>query len=82
VITVAIEDKAGTQSVTLPSEFRFDVATVTIRKVGDAVILEPVKASSWPDGFFQDIRIDDPAFCRPDQGTMPPVHPLDMDSAV
>ena len=79
--TVAIQNQAGTQSVTLPREFRFDVETVTIRKVGEAVILEPVKACCWPDGFFEDIRIDDPAFRRPEQGTMPPVHPLDTDSA-
>jgi antitoxin VapB len=33
----------GSQAVRLPKEFRFEGAEVTIRKDGDAVILEPVK---------------------------------------
>jgi hypothetical protein len=36
------------------------------------VILQPMKNAPWPATFFEDIRIDDPAFCRPDQGQMPP----------
>ncbi len=79
--TVAVQTIAGAQSVTLPSEFRFDVETVTIRKVGEAVILEPVKAARWPEGFFEAIRIDDPAFQRPDQGVMPSVPRLDTEEA-
>jgi hypothetical protein len=27
---------------------------------------------TWPPGFFDAIRIDDPAFQRPDQGELPP----------
>jgi hypothetical protein len=38
------------------------------RREGEAVILEPVKPSSWPPGFFVRIRIDEPAFTRPEQG--------------
>ncbi len=60
------------QAVTLPDEFRFTDATVSIRKEGQTVILEPLKADSWPAGFFEDIRIDDPAFARPSQGETPP----------
>ena len=33
-------------------------------------------SSTWPREFFEDIRIDDPAFSRPDQGTMPPLPSL------
>jgi virulence-associated protein VagC len=66
----------------MPSEFPFEVATVTIRRLGDAVILAPVKASCWPGEFFQDIWIDDPAFHRPEQGTMPLVQPLDKNGGV
>ena len=62
----------GRQAVTLPDEFQFSVATVSIRKVGNCVILEPVKADVWPEGFFEAIRIDDPAFARPPQGKTPP----------
>jgi virulence-associated protein VagC len=57
--------------VRLPDEFRFASDTVSIRRQGEAVILEPIKASNWPDGFFDAIRIDDPAFVRPPQGTTP-----------
>lgn len=60
------------QVVTLPEEFRFATARVSIRRDGDAVILAPVKAAHWPPGFFEAIRIDDPAFARPEQGVMPP----------
>jgi hypothetical protein len=33
----------------------------------------PRPSSTWPRDFFQRIRVDDPAFSRPDQGSMPPV---------
>jgi hypothetical protein len=34
---------------------------------------EPAETlSAWPEGFFENIRIDDPTFKRPDQGPMPP----------
>ena len=62
----------GRQAVTLPDEFRFTDATVSIRKEGKALILEPVRSETWPPGFFEDIRIDDPAFARPPQGETPP----------
>jgi antitoxin VapB len=72
VKTVEIVDLGGAQAIRLPEEFRFDSDTVSIRREGDAVILEPVKAASWPEGFFDAIRIDDPQFARPDQGPLPP----------
>ena len=67
----------GTQVVKLPDEFRFGGPTVSVRKAGEAVILEPLKAATWPARFFDEIRINDPAFARPDQGRMPPVPTLD-----
>ena len=42
--------------------------------VGDHIELKPcgkAPAVSWPRGFFDRIAIDDPAFARPPQGTMP-----------
>jgi virulence-associated protein VagC len=66
----------GEQVVKLPDAFRFDGPNVSIRKAGEAVILEPVKPSTWPAGFFEAIRIDDPAFARPEQGTTPPAPAL------
>ncbi|WP_395744385.1 hypothetical protein [Prosthecobacter sp.] len=32
---------------------------------------------SWPEGFFDEIRIDDAAFDRPAQGTAPAIAALD-----
>ena len=65
------------QAVKLPDEFRFSGNSVAIRRAGDAVILEPIKPRTWPDGFFENIRIDDPSFLRPDQGQAPSMPALD-----
>ncbi len=70
----------GSQVVRLPDEFRFPGDAVSIRKEGEAVILEPIKSRTWPDGFFEQIRIDDPAFTRPPQGDMPPAVVIDPGS--
>ncbi len=42
------------QAVRLPKEFRFEGDEVRIRKVGDAVILEPVEKRGWPAGFWEE----------------------------
>jgi virulence-associated protein VagC len=75
--TIEIVETGNGQSVPLPEEFRFETKTVSIRRQGDAVILEPIGPSQWPKHFFDDIRIDDPAFVRPDQGLIPPIPRLD-----
>jgi virulence-associated protein VagC len=75
--TVEIIETGNGQTVPLPEEFRFETSTISIRRQGDAVILEPIKPTQWPDHFFNRIRIDDPAFVRPNQGPTPPVLPLE-----
>lgn len=75
--TAEIIDVSGGQAVRLPEGYRFDTPTVSIRKEGEAVILEPAKPRTWPEGFFEAIRIDDPKFIRPDQGQLPPVPSLE-----
>ena len=75
--TVQIIETNQGQAVPLPEEFRFTTPTVSIRREGDAVILEPVKPAHWPEHFFEDIHIDDPAFTRPPQGDLPTVPRLD-----
>ena len=75
--TVEIVETNKGQAVPLPEEFRFATRTVSIRRDGEAVILEPTKPSHWPEGFFDALRIDDPAFVRPDQGPTPPAPRLD-----
>ena len=47
-----------------------------MRQEGEAVILEPVRAAAWPEGFFEEIHISDPAFERPAQGQLPSIKGL------
>jgi antitoxin VapB len=75
--TAQIVRTDATQAVKLPDEFHFEGDSVSIRREGEAVILEPIKPSSWPPGFFDRIRIDDPAFARPEQGEVPRAPSLD-----
>jgi virulence-associated protein VagC len=77
VKTVEIGETDNGQAVPLPEEFRFSTRTVSIRRDGEAVIREPVKPNHWPEHFFDSIRIDDPAFVRPEQGPTPPAPRLD-----
>jgi antitoxin VapB len=54
------------QAIRIPKAFRFTAEEVTIRKVGDALILEPVLKRSWPPGYaasFADMPED---FERPE----------------
>ena len=45
------------QAVRLPKEFRFKGDEVSIRREGDRVILEPVRAArGWPPGYFERLR--------------------------
>jgi virulence-associated protein VagC len=59
------------QAVWLPIGFEFAEEEVAIRREGNSVVLEPVKAKAWPAAFFERIRIEDPKFQRPSQGEMP-----------
>ena len=74
--TAEVVEVGGVQTIKLPEGIRLDADTVSVRREGEAVILEPVKPSAWPVGFFDAIRIDDPKFVRPDQGTVPPAPTL------
>lgn len=39
------------QAVRIPKAFRFSTDEVTVRKVGNALILEPVPKQGWPVGY-------------------------------
>lgn len=65
------------QAVRLPKEFRLPGEKVSVRRLGDGVLLEPMKEASWPEGYFEKILIRDEAFARPDQGTVPSPPSLD-----
>jgi virulence-associated protein VagC len=78
-MTVADIFRSGDyQAVRLPPGFEFDAAKVVIRRAGKAVILEPIKQTTWPNNFFERIRIEDPAFQRPKQGAMPIAPDFDL----
>lgn len=71
--TAELVEVHGGQAVKLPDGFRFVGECVWISRQGDAVVLQPIRHTKWPESFFEHIRIDDPAFCRPDQGETPAV---------
>lgn len=75
--TAKLFTSGGSQAVRLPKEFRFEGAEVSIRREGHAVVLEPIKKRTWPKGFFAEIRIEDPGFARPEQGSLPAIRSLD-----
>jgi antitoxin VapB len=72
-MTTTIFLNGGSQAIRIPKELRFEGKEVSIRRLGDGVLLEPVKVEAWPPGYFESIRIDDEAFVLPDQGELPPV---------
>jgi virulence-associated protein VagC len=75
--TVGLQNTANGQVICLPAEFSLPGSEVSVRRQGNGVVLEPVNGASWPVGFFEAIRITDPAFERPVQGELPPVAKLD-----
>ena len=61
------------QAVRLPKEFRFKGNTVTVRREGTAVILEP---DDWPEGWVESFAGVPSDFIRPEQGKLDERHDL------
>lgn len=57
----------------IPKDFRLEGREVNIRRVGDGLLLEPIRKKAWPEGFFDEVAIDDENFSRPEQGQVPSV---------
>jgi antitoxin VapB len=72
-MTTTLFTNGRSQAVRIPKELRLEGSEVSIRRLGDGVFVVPVKASAWPEGFFENIRIEDDQFTRPDQGDLPPI---------
>lgn len=70
-MTTTVFLNGRSQAVRIPKDFRFDSKKVSIRRLGDGLILEPIKCATWPDSFFDDILITDEKFARPSQGELP-----------
>ena len=52
----------------IPRELEPREGEVSVKRVGERWIVEPVKPATWEKNFFRAIRIDDPEFARPPQG--------------
>jgi antitoxin VapB len=76
--TAKVFQSGRSQAVRIPKDFRFRGREVSIRKEGEAVILEPLRMPAWPSGFWRRIRVVDPAFARPEQGEVEVRMPLDL----
>jgi virulence-associated protein VagC len=74
MLTAKVFANGRSQAVRLPKAFRFAAKEVSVRRVGEAVVLEPIKGRVWPRDLWRKIRIADRAFVRPAQG-VPPVRP-------
>ncbi len=56
--TAKIFKNGRSQAVRLPKAFRFKGKEVKIYKKGGKVILEPLKRSRWPKGFWDAFPVD------------------------
>jgi len=66
------------QAVRIPKEFRLPGAEVSIRKVGDSLLIEPISgANGWPTDYLDSIHIEDEAFERLPQGDVPSIPDLE-----
>ena len=63
------------QAVRLPKEFRFDTDSVSIRREGGRVILQPL--DTRPDGYVASFAGIPTDFERPAQGTLEPREPVE-----
>lgn len=66
--TTSVFMSGGSQAVRLPKEFRVGGSRVGIRREGESIVLDPIRAAAWPRGLWRSIRISDPAFARVPQG--------------
>jgi len=74
--TATVIHEGECQSVRLPKGYHISTPTVGIRHDGEAIVLVPLKPKDWPEGFFDSIHIEDPAFFRAGQGRLPAVKSL------
>lgn len=74
--TVTISEQGGVQSIQFPPGIRLNTPLASIRQEGDRVVIEPVKSSKWPEGFFEAFQSGDVDIERPPQGQLPPIKDL------
>ncbi|MEM1158528.1 MAG: hypothetical protein AAF649_01680 [Verrucomicrobiota bacterium] len=63
--------KSGnSMALRLPRALGAAEGSMLIEKRDDGWLVKPVPETKWPADFFDKICIEDPAFERPDQGTV------------
>jgi virulence-associated protein VagC len=77
--TAKVFANGRSQAVRLPKAFRFATKEVSVRREGEAVVLEPIKGRSWPRDLWRKIQIKDRAFVRAPQGAAPTRTALDAE---
>jgi virulence-associated protein VagC len=77
--TAKVFANGRSQAVRLPKAFRFAAKEVSVRREGEAVVLEPIKGRAWPRDLWRKIRITDRAFVRAPQGAAPQRAALDAE---
>jgi virulence-associated protein VagC len=70
-MTTTLFQNGDSQAVRLPKDFRLPGKEVSIRRLGTWILIEPIRETAWPEGYFDSILIEDEAFARPDQKTTP-----------
>ncbi|MBS0658038.1 MAG: AbrB/MazE/SpoVT family DNA-binding domain-containing protein [Verrucomicrobia bacterium] len=70
-MTTSLFMHGRSQAVRIPSELRLPGKRVSVRRFGAGILIEPIDETEWPKNYFEDIRIHDPEFRRPDQGELP-----------
>jgi antitoxin VapB len=71
--TARLFKNGRSQAVRLPKEFRFQGRVVSIRRDGDAVILEPIRRTGWPRGFWERLPVLGDDFALPADPVPPPL---------
>ena len=81
--TAKLFTHGGSQAVRLPKAFRFEGTEVSVRKEGDAVILEPVKVQqeSWEEFWAKlDAIRGDESLAYPPRDDLVWPEPVDLDT--
>lgn len=70
----------GSQAVRLPRELRFEGTEVRVRKLGNAVLIEPIVETTWPEGYWENLpRLGDDDWSRPNDAPPTPIeHERDL----
>lgn len=77
--TAKVFANGRSQAVRLPKVFRFSAKEVSVRREGEAIVLEPIKGRLWSRDLWRKIRITDRAFVRAPQGAAPKRAALDAE---